>query len=81
MCVLEGANACSITGSGCESFSGVRCTGFMDGDCRGRVFFFGALVGGDGGGEETMSGHVQQGRFCWTTHIVKHPHFMFYVVC
>ena len=23
-------------------------------------FFFGALVGGDGGGEETMSGHVQQ---------------------
>ena len=33
MLVLEGANARSVTGSGCESFAGVRCTGFVDGDC------------------------------------------------
>ncbi len=33
MSVLEGANARSVEGSGCESFAGVRCTGFVDGDC------------------------------------------------
>ena len=31
--VLEGANVWSIAGSGCESFAGVRYTGFLDGDC------------------------------------------------
>ena len=31
--VLEGANARSDTGSGCVSFAGVHCTGFVDGDC------------------------------------------------
>ena len=31
--VLEGDNVWSIAGSGCESFAGVRCTGFVDGDC------------------------------------------------
>ena len=30
--VLEGANVWSIAGSGCESFEGVRCTGFVDVD-------------------------------------------------
>ena len=37
--VLEGVNARSITGSGCESFAGVRYTGFVDGDlgqCTGN---------------------------------------------
>ena len=33
MCVLEGANTQLLTGSGCESFTGVHCTGFVDGDC------------------------------------------------
>ena len=32
MRVLEGASARSDAGSGCESFAGVRCTGFVDGD-------------------------------------------------
>ena len=32
MLVLEGANARSDAGSECESFTGVRCTGFVDGD-------------------------------------------------
>ena len=32
MCVLEGSNSWSLPGSGCESFAGVRCTGFVDGD-------------------------------------------------
>ena len=31
--VLEDSNARSIIGSGCESFAGVQCTGFVDGDC------------------------------------------------
>ena len=30
--VLEGANARSVVGSGCESFAGVRYTGFVNGD-------------------------------------------------
>ena len=33
MCVLENANTWSIAGSECESFGGVRFTGFVDGDC------------------------------------------------
>ena len=45
------------------------------------VFFLGPLSGGDGDGEETTSGHVHQGRFRWTTRIVKHLHFfMLYVI-
>ena len=31
--VLEGVNAGAIPGSGYESFPGVHCTGFVDGDC------------------------------------------------
>ena len=31
--VLEDANEWSIVVSGCESFPGVHCTGFVDGDC------------------------------------------------
>ena len=30
--VLEGANTRFLAGSGCESFGGVRFTGFVDGD-------------------------------------------------
>jgi hypothetical protein len=33
MLVLEGANVWSVPGSACESFAGVRCTGFVNGDC------------------------------------------------
>jgi hypothetical protein len=33
MCVLDDVNACSLVSSGCESFAGVRCIGFSDGDC------------------------------------------------
>ncbi len=33
MCVLEGANTRLVAGSGCESLTGVHCTGFVDGDC------------------------------------------------
>ena len=33
MRVLEVANARSVAGCGCESFSGVHCTGFVNGDC------------------------------------------------
>ena len=33
MRVLEDSNVWSITDSGCESFAGVHCTGFVDGDC------------------------------------------------
>jgi hypothetical protein len=33
MCVLDGVNARSLPGFGCESFAGVSCTGFTDGDC------------------------------------------------
>ena len=32
MRVLEGANEWSVAGSGCETFEGVHCTGFVDGD-------------------------------------------------
>ena len=32
MCVLNGVNTRSLTSSGCESFTEVRYTGFMDGD-------------------------------------------------
>ena len=32
MSVLEGDNTWSVAGSGCESFTGVRCTGFVNGD-------------------------------------------------
>ena len=32
MRVLEDANVRSVTGSGCESFAGVHCTGFVNGD-------------------------------------------------
>ena len=42
-----------------------RCFGWvMDG------FSLGPLSDGDGDGEETTSGHVQEGRFRWTTHVV-----------
>jgi hypothetical protein len=47
--VLKGGNTRSITGSGCESFA-------VDG------FSLGPLSGGDGVGEEKVSGQVQQGR-------------------
>ena len=42
-------------------------------------FSLGLLSGGDGDGEETTPVHVHQGRFRWTTRVVKHPHF--YVIC
>ncbi len=35
-----------------------------------------SLSGGDGDGEESMSGHVQEGRFRWTTHVDKQPNFL-----
>ena len=43
-------------------------------------FSLGPLSGGDGDGEETTPGHVHQGRFRWTTHIVKQPHFLCYML-
>ena len=43
-------------------------------------FSLGSLSGGDGDGQETTPGHVQQGRFRWTTHFVKQPHFLLYVI-
>jgi hypothetical protein len=33
MRVLDGVNTRSLASSRCESFPGVRCTGFTDGDC------------------------------------------------
>ena len=33
MSVLEDVNTWSVAGSGCESFQGVRCTRFVNGDC------------------------------------------------
>jgi hypothetical protein len=33
MCVLDGVNARSLAGFGCEYLAGVSCTGFTDGDC------------------------------------------------
>ena len=30
--VLEVSNVRSVAGSGCDSFTGVSCTGFVDGD-------------------------------------------------
>jgi hypothetical protein len=33
VCVLDDVNTCLLKGFGCESFAGVRCTGFTDGDC------------------------------------------------
>ena len=53
------------------------------GGCFGWVvdgFSLGPLSGGDGGGEETTPGHVHQGRFRWTTYIVKQSHFLLYVI-
>ena len=43
------------------------------------VFLWGPFEGGDG--EETTSGHVQQGRFRWTTRVCQTaPFFMLYVI-
>ena len=33
MCVLEDVNVRSVPGSGCESFTRVHYTGFVNGDC------------------------------------------------
>ena len=44
MSVLEGANVRSVAGSGCESFVGVHCTGFVDGDCPWDLSWDRALV-------------------------------------
>ena len=43
-------------------------------------FSIGPLSGGNGGVEETTSGHVHQGRFGWTTHVVKQSHFLCYML-
>ena len=43
-------------------------------------FFFGTLVGGDGDGEEKTPGYVHQGRFRWTTHVVKQSPFLCYML-
>ena len=42
-------------------------------------FFFGALVGGDGGGEEKTPGHVHQGRFAGRRAFLNSP--IMYVIC
>ena len=74
--VLEDTNSWSITGPGCESFAGVRCTGFVD-----MVFLWGPCRGGDGGGEEKTPGHVPEGRFSMdNTRFQTVPFFMLYVI-
>jgi hypothetical protein len=75
MRVLDDVNARWLASSGCESFPEVRFTGFTDGDLSrgtgdgkfdGETSWVGCgcffLVTGRGG-EEKVTGHVQQGRF------------------
>jgi hypothetical protein len=47
MCVLHGVNVCSLPSSRCESFAGVRCTGFADRDYLWDLSLVGSLVMGN----------------------------------